>query len=97
MHDCSGAPARAIGVRGPVGGKTGTTDDTRAAWFVGITPDLAAAAFIADPDNPFHFAGDGNSPKPINAVSGVLRRGLAGVTPHGFTPPSMISALVGPP
>jgi membrane peptidoglycan carboxypeptidase len=95
--DWSTASGVAAAVGRPVGGKTGTTDDTRAAWFVGITPDLAAAAFIADPDNPFHFAGDGNSPKPINAVSGVLRRGLAGVSPHGFTPPSMISALVGPP
>ena len=95
--DWSTASGVAAAVGRPVGGKTGTTDDTRAAWFVGITPDLAAAAFIADPDNPFHFAGDGNAPKPINAVSGVLRRGLAGITPHGFTPPSMISAMVGPP
>ena len=45
----------------PVAGKTGTTDDTRAAWFVGFTPQLAAASFIADPDNPFHAVGDGNS------------------------------------
>jgi membrane peptidoglycan carboxypeptidase len=76
----------------PVGGKTGTTDETRAAWFVGITPDLAAASFIADPDNPFHVAGDGNSPKPINAVSGLLRRGLAGVPVRDFARPT---ALVG--
>ena len=52
---CYGAVGR------PVAGKTGTTDDTRAAWFVGFTPELAAASFIADPDNPFHVVGDGNS------------------------------------
>ena len=39
-------------------GKTGTTDGTRAAWFVGFTPQLAAASFIADPDNPFNVVGD---------------------------------------
>ncbi len=57
----------------PVAGKTGTTDDTRAAWFVGYTPQLAAASFIADPDYPFHVAGDGNSWKPVQSVSNVLR------------------------
>jgi len=34
----------------PVAGKTGTTDDNNAAWFVGFTPNLAAAGFIANPD-----------------------------------------------
>src|SRR6185369_8565491 len=71
----------------PIGGKTGTTDDTRAAWFVGVTPDLAVASFIADPDTPFHFAGDGNSQKPIDAVTGTIRRGLASIPIHNFTPP----------
>ena len=33
----TGAPARALGVRGPVGGKTGTTDDYHDAWFVGFS------------------------------------------------------------
>ncbi len=79
----------------PVGGKTGTTDDTRAAWFVGITPQLAAASFIADPDYPFHYAGDGNAPKPIGAVSGLLNRGLAGVPVRDFIPPTAITANVG--
>ena len=88
-------PACAAAVGRPVGGKTGTTDDTRAAWFVGITPQLAAASFIADPDYPFHYAGDGNAPKPINAVSGLLRRGLAGVPVRDFTPPTAITANVG--
>lgn len=34
----------------PVAGKTGTTDDNNAAWFVGFTPNLASASFIANPD-----------------------------------------------
>jgi membrane peptidoglycan carboxypeptidase len=76
---------RAVGR--PVAGKTGTTDDTRAAWFIGFTPDLSAASFIADPDYPFHVAGDGNSWKPIRTVSTVLREGLTGVPVHHFTPP----------
>jgi membrane peptidoglycan carboxypeptidase len=72
----------------PVAGKTGTTDDTRAAWFVGMTPGLAAAAFIADPDNPFHVAGDWNSQKPVMTVANLLKDGLAGTPVQTFTPPT---------
>ncbi len=91
----STAPGAYAAAGRPIGGKTGTTDDTRSAWFVGITPDLAAASFIADPDNPFHFAGDGNANKPINAVTGLIKQGLEGVPPRNFTPPSSITAQEG--
>ncbi|MGH3661797.1 MAG: transglycosylase domain-containing protein, partial [Micromonosporaceae bacterium] len=37
-------------VNQPVAGKTGTTDNNQAAWFVGYTPKLAGAAFETDPD-----------------------------------------------
>ncbi|MDF9814131.1 transglycosylase domain-containing protein [Streptomyces sp. SPB162] len=30
-------------------GKTGTTDDRKAAWFVGYTPNMSAAVWIGDP------------------------------------------------
>ncbi len=32
----------------PVAGKTGTTDDSKDAWFVGYTPDLVAAVWMGD-------------------------------------------------
>jgi membrane peptidoglycan carboxypeptidase len=83
----STAPGIAAAVGRPMGGKTGTTDDTRSAWFVGFTPQLAAASFIADPDNPFHVAGDGNAPKTNNSVAGMLRRGLEGQPVVDFAPP----------
>ena len=91
----STAPGVYPAVGRPVGGKTGTTDDTRSAWFVGLTPGLTAASFIADPDNPFHVAGDGNAWKPIQTVSGLLRRGLAGTPVRLFTPPSIETARRG--
>ncbi|KAB1933390.1 penicillin-binding protein [Micromonospora sp. ALFpr18c] len=77
----------------PVAGKTGTTDSTRSAWFVGYTPELAAASFISDPDNPFNAVGDGQSQIPIKAVSETLRDGLKGQPTRQFTPPS--DAIVG--
>jgi len=82
-------------VNRPVAGKTGTTDDTRAAWFVGYTPELAAASFVADPDNPFHGVGDHNANKPIQAVAETLRDALRGRPVRAFTPPS--AEVVGQP
>jgi membrane peptidoglycan carboxypeptidase len=85
-----GGWSTASGVAGqvgrPVAGKTGTTDDNRTAWFVGYTPQLAVASFIADPDYPFNAVGEGNSSKPINSASEILR---AGTTPDtwGFAYP----------
>jgi membrane peptidoglycan carboxypeptidase len=79
----------------PMGGKTGTTDDTRSAWFVGFTPNLAAASFVADPDNPFHVAGDGNAPLTDNAVAGLLKRGLDGVPVRDFPAPKPTDAEIG--
>jgi membrane peptidoglycan carboxypeptidase len=83
----STAPGVYGAVGRPVAGKTGTTDDTRSAWFVGVTPQLAAASFIADPDYPFNFAGDGNSQKPVMAVADVLREGSRDLPWADFNPP----------
>jgi len=42
----TGAPARALGVRGPVAGKTGTTDDYRDAWFVGYSSSIVVGVWV---------------------------------------------------
>ena len=42
----TGSQARTLGVKGPVAGKTGTTDDYRDAWFVGFSNSVVAAVWI---------------------------------------------------
>jgi penicillin-binding protein 1A len=54
----SGTGTRAYFGR-PAAGKTGTTSDWKDAWFVGFTPELAAAVWLGNDDN-----------KPTNNING---------------------------
>jgi penicillin-binding protein 1A len=42
----TGSAVRAAGYRGAAAGKTGTTNEGRDAWFIGLTPDLVAGVWI---------------------------------------------------
>ncbi|HET6461460.1 MAG TPA: PBP1A family penicillin-binding protein [Syntrophales bacterium] len=42
----SGTGRRVKSIDRPVAGKTGTTDDTRDAWFIGFTPSLVAGVWV---------------------------------------------------
>jgi len=44
----TGARAARFGVGPPAGGKTGTTDGYRDAWFAGVTPELAVAVWVGN-------------------------------------------------
>ncbi|MGC9669252.1 transglycosylase domain-containing protein [Planosporangium sp. 12N6] len=93
--DCGGwstAPAVYPLVKRPVAGKTGTTDNNQAAWFVGISPALSVASFIADPDNPLHAVGTANHDKPIRSAAETLRDALANGPVRDFTPPAVTTA-----
>lgn len=49
---------RQWGVRFPVGGKTGTTDDFRDAWFVGFSSEVVAGVWVGF-DQPAQIGNDG--------------------------------------
>lgn len=48
VDEGTGSAVRARGVYVQMGGKTGTTNDNRDAWFVGFTPTLVAAVWVGD-------------------------------------------------
>lgn len=53
VDEGTGRAVRSAGVRGPVAGKTGTTNDGADVWFVGFTPTLVATVwFGADTPTP---------------------------------------------
>lgn len=47
------------GIRTPVGGKTGTTQNNSDGWFMGITPQLVAGVWTGCEDRAFHFLSTG--------------------------------------
>jgi penicillin-binding protein 1A len=54
----TGAAARSLGVRFPVAGKTGTTDEFRDAWFVGFSSSIVAGVWVGF-DKPATIGPDG--------------------------------------
>jgi 1A family penicillin-binding protein len=54
----TGAPARKLGVRFPAGGKTGTTNDFKDAWFVGFSSSMVAGVWVGF-DTPETIGRDG--------------------------------------
>jgi membrane peptidoglycan carboxypeptidase len=71
----------------PVAGKSGTTDSNKTAWFCGFTPQLAAAAFVADPDNPENVVGSSRGTISKFTVAQTLKDALKGQPKLKFTPP----------
>jgi len=55
----TGSGARRLGVTGPVGGKTGTTNDYHDAWFVGFSSAVVAGVWVGF-DEPDRIAGGGS-------------------------------------
>ncbi|MES1222602.1 MAG: transglycosylase domain-containing protein, partial [Bacteroidota bacterium] len=43
------------GLRNPIAGKTGTTQNNSDGWFMGITPDLVSGAWVGAEDRSVHF------------------------------------------
>ena len=48
----TGSTGQGAAIGRPAAGKTGTTNGSKAAWFVGYTPQLATAVWIGDPGAP---------------------------------------------
>jgi penicillin-binding protein 1A len=64
MPGGTGYRARAVGC--PAGGKTGTTQGDRDAWWVGFTPDLSCAVWVGNDSNkPMRRAAGGRFAAPV--------------------------------
>ncbi|MFB9236021.1 transglycosylase domain-containing protein [Plantactinospora siamensis] len=72
----------------PVAGKTGSSEENATETFVGFTPQLAAAAIAANPDDPNDHVGSAVQQRVIDAVARTMRTALTGQPAQSFTAPS---------
>jgi penicillin-binding protein 1B len=85
----TGASARALGVEGPVAGKTGTTNEGRDTWFVGYTPRLVALVWVGFDQRDVLRLSGAQAALPIWAD--FMKTALAVVPPSTPEPPPSIT------
>jgi penicillin-binding protein 1B len=89
INEGTAAAARDAGFRLEAGGKTGTTNDLRDAWFVGFTPELLTVVWVGFDDNqPVGLTG-AQAALPI--WTPFMMRALAGHTSVPFEVPEGIT------
>jgi membrane peptidoglycan carboxypeptidase len=76
----------------PVAGKTGTTNNDAAGWFVGFTPNLAVAAFIANPDKPNMEVPNNQTQYSTNVARDSLNASLKYLPVKNFVKPTNLLA-----
>lgn len=84
---------RAAALDRPVGGKTGTSQDYRDAWFIGYSADLVAGVWFGNDDaTPMNKVAGGSLPARTwkafmtDAMRGVPARPIPGAGPDALTP-----------
>ncbi len=91
----TGKTLRRLGVKGPLAGKTGTTNDFRDAWFVGYTPNLVVAVWVGFDDGARVGLTGARAALPIVArfMKEAFPRGALRPFPE---PPGLVTARVHP-
>ncbi|MEV4760598.1 transglycosylase domain-containing protein [Micromonospora sp. NPDC049559] len=77
----------------PVAGKTGSSEENATETFAMFTPQLAAAAIAANPDDPGDHVGSAIQLNVVDAVARTLAAALKGEPQVDFKSPSMATAF----
>lgn len=90
----TGRSVRGWGYRGPAAGKTGTTNDGRDAWFIGLTPELVSGVWIGF-DAPRPIVADRGGGALAAPVWATWMRSLQGAIPQrrAWIPPSGVERV----
>ncbi|HQZ16818.1 MAG TPA: PBP1A family penicillin-binding protein [Vicinamibacteria bacterium] len=85
LNEGTGAAARSMGFTVEAAGKSGTTNDTRDAWFAGFTPDIVTIVWVGYDDNsPVNLPG---SRAALPIWTEFMKAAVAGLGNRGFLPP----------
>jgi 1A family penicillin-binding protein len=86
----TGASARSLGVAGAVGGKTGTTDNYRDAWFVGFSSSVVVGVWVGR-DQPTSIGRDAYAARVALPIwADFMKRTAAMLPAHDFAVPDGI-------
>jgi 1A family penicillin-binding protein len=83
----TGAGVRAQGVRGQIGGKTGTTSENRDAWFVGFNASVVVGVWVGFDQPQKIFEGASGSRVALPIWADFMRRTARRLPAAEFTPP----------
>ena len=83
-----GTAAQASILGRPTGGKTGTTNEFRSAWFVGFTPQVVAGIYIGFDDNRSLGNGETGAVAAVPIFIDFMQEANKGYTPDDFKAPS---------
>ena len=83
----SGTAVQARVLGRPIGGKTGTTNDYRSAWFVGFSPQIVVAVFVGFDDNRSLGHGETGGVAALPIFIEFMRTALEGLPPLEFEAP----------
>jgi penicillin-binding protein 1A len=78
----------------PVGGKTGTTNEYRSAWFVGFTPQIVVGVFVGFDDNRSLGEGEVGGVAALPVFISFMTEAVKGLPPDPFKPPRGAKFLV---
>jgi penicillin-binding protein 1A len=78
--------ARELG-RAGIGGKTGTTNDYRSAWFVGFSPQIVVGTFVGFDDDRSLGHGETGAVAAVPIFIEFMKEALKGYPEMDFTPP----------
>jgi penicillin-binding protein 1A len=81
----------------PLGGKTGTTNEFRSAWFVGFSPQLVVGTFVGFDDNRSLGKGETGAQAALPIFIEFMQEAVKGLPPVDFkAPPDTRFAQIGP-
>jgi 1A family penicillin-binding protein len=83
----TGAGVRAQGVKGAIGGKTGTTSENRDAWFVGFNSSVVVGVWVGFDQPQKIFEGASGSRVALPIWADFMRRTARRLPAGGFEPP----------
>ncbi|NJD90315.1 MAG: PBP1A family penicillin-binding protein [Geobacter sp.] len=87
----SGTGQRAKAVGRPVAGKTGTTNESKDAWFVGFIPQLVAGVWVGFDQEKSLGAGGTGGAAAAPIWTEFMQRAVASIPVQNFTPPPNIT------